>query len=45
MVLNHIYSRKNACGTTEYFWPEEVENVYDARAIASALLQVRRGRK
>ncbi|MCL4747891.1 MAG: leucine--tRNA ligase [Burkholderiaceae bacterium] len=30
MVLNHIYSRKNARGGIEYFWPEDVENVYDA---------------
>ena len=29
MVLNHIYSRKNAQGGIEYFWPEEVENIYD----------------
>jgi leucyl-tRNA synthetase len=29
MVLNHIYSRKNAQGAIEYFWPEEVENIYD----------------
>ena len=39
MVLNHIYSRKNAQGGIEYFWPEEVENVYDARgAITGAKL-------
>lgn len=31
MVLNHIYSRKNEKGGIEYFWPEEVENVYDAK--------------
>src|SRR5690606_25053347 len=31
MVLNHIYSRKNAQGGIEYFWPEEVENVYDEK--------------
>lgn len=37
MVLNHIYSRKNPQGGIEYFWPEEVENVYDAKgAITSA---------
>jgi len=31
MVLNHIYSRKNEKGGIEYFWPEEVENQYDAK--------------
>ncbi|MFA5490996.1 MAG: leucine--tRNA ligase, partial [Candidimonas sp.] len=31
MVLNHIYFRKNAQGGIEYFWPDEVENVYDAK--------------
>ncbi|AZV94585.1 leucine--tRNA ligase [Bordetella sp. J329] len=31
MVLNHIYSRRNERGGIEYFWPEEVENVYDAK--------------
>lgn len=31
MVLNHIYSRKNAQGGIEYFWPEDVDNVYDAK--------------
>src|SRR5690606_23534975 len=37
MVLNHIYSRKNPQGGIEYFWPDEVENVYDAKgAITSA---------
>jgi len=40
MVLNHIYSRKNARGGVEYFWPEEVENVYDERgAIIGARLK------
>jgi leucyl-tRNA synthetase len=39
MVLNHIYSRKNAQGGVEYFWPEDVENVYDAKgAIIGAKL-------
>ena len=28
MVLNHIYQRRNAKGGVEYFWPEDVENVY-----------------
>ncbi|MGO3742766.1 class I tRNA ligase family protein, partial [Kerstersia sp.] len=31
MVLNHIYSRRNERGGIEYFWPEEVENSYDAK--------------
>ena len=31
MVLNHIYSRKSETGAIEYFWPEEVENIYDAK--------------
>jgi leucyl-tRNA synthetase len=31
MVLNHIYSRKNEHGGIEYFWPEEVENIHDAK--------------
>jgi len=30
MVLNHIYSRKNAAGGIEYFWPKDVEDVFDA---------------
>jgi len=30
MVLNHIYSRRGAAGGIEYFWPHEVENVFDA---------------
>jgi leucyl-tRNA synthetase len=29
MVLNHIYSRKGEKGGIEYFWPHEVENVFD----------------
>ena len=28
MVLNHIYSRKNENGAIEYFWPDEVENIF-----------------
>ncbi|RIY40931.1 leucine--tRNA ligase [Neopusillimonas maritima] len=40
MVLNHIYSRKNAQGGIEYFWPEEVENQYDDKgAITGARLK------
>jgi leucyl-tRNA synthetase len=30
MVLNHIYSRKTEKGGIEYFWPHEVEHVFDA---------------
>ena len=30
MVLNHIYSLKNAKGGIEYFWPTEVEDIHDA---------------
>ncbi|MBU4612555.1 leucine--tRNA ligase [Achromobacter sp. GG226] len=33
MVLNHIYSRRTANGGIEYFWPEEVDNVYDAKGV------------
>jgi leucyl-tRNA synthetase len=29
MVLNHIYSRRNAKGGKDYFWPHDVENVTD----------------
>ncbi len=31
MVLNHIYSRRGDKGGIEYFWPDDVENVHDAR--------------
>jgi leucyl-tRNA synthetase len=30
MVLNHVYSRKNAKGGIDYFWPTDVENTYGA---------------
>ncbi len=30
MVLNHVYSRKNAKGGIDYFWPHEVENLHGA---------------
>jgi leucyl-tRNA synthetase len=29
MVLNHIYSRRTAKGGKEYFWPKDVEQVFD----------------
>jgi leucyl-tRNA synthetase len=32
MVLNHIYSRRGDKGGIEYFWPHEVENVFDAES-------------
>lgn len=31
MVLNHIYSRRNELGGLEYFAPNEVENILDAK--------------
>jgi len=30
MVLNHIYSRKNDKGGIEYFWPDDVDNIFGA---------------
>ena len=33
MVLNHIYSRRTPTGGIEYFWPEDVENIYDAKGV------------
>ena len=40
MVLNHIYSAKTENGAIDYFWPEDVENVYDAKgAITGAILK------
>jgi leucyl-tRNA synthetase len=30
MVLNHIYSRRTEKGGKEYFWPHDVEHVFDA---------------
>ncbi len=40
MVLNHIYFAKNDKGGIEYFWPDEVENTYDAKgAITGARLK------
>ncbi|HRK37612.1 MAG TPA: leucine--tRNA ligase [Burkholderiaceae bacterium] len=29
MVLNHIYSRRTGKGGKEYFWPSDVEHVFD----------------
>jgi leucyl-tRNA synthetase len=40
MVLNHIYSAKNANGAIDYFWPEDVDNVFDAKgSITGAVLK------
>jgi len=40
MVLNHIYSRKQAQGGIEYFWPEEVTDVKDEKGTTvSAVLK------
>jgi leucyl-tRNA synthetase len=40
MVLNHIYSRRNARGGIEYFWPDQVENITDEKgAITGARLK------
>jgi leucyl-tRNA synthetase len=40
MVLNHIYQRKSERGGIEYFWPDDVENQYDAKgAIIGARLK------
>ncbi len=40
MVLNHIYFDKNERGGIEYFWPDEVENIYDTKgAIIGARLK------
>jgi leucyl-tRNA synthetase len=40
MVLNHIYSAKNANGSIDYFWPEDVDNVFDAKgSITGAVLK------
>jgi leucyl-tRNA synthetase len=30
MVLNHIYSRRTDKGGRDYFWPKDVEHVFDA---------------
>ncbi len=39
MVLNHIYSRRGASGGIDYFWPQDVENVYgdDGRIVGAKL--------
>ncbi len=31
MVLNHIYNRRTPKGGLEYFWPDEVDNIYDEK--------------
>ena len=45
MVLNHIYSAKNEKGGIEYFWPDEVENVYDAKGAITGAKLKRDGRE
>lgn len=41
MVLNHIYSRRTAKSAKEYFWPKDVEHVFDdAGKIIGAKLKV-----
>jgi leucyl-tRNA synthetase len=42
MVLNHIYSRKTDSGAKDYFWPHDVENVFDAsgKIVAAKLKNV-----
>jgi leucyl-tRNA synthetase len=39
MVLNHIYSRKGATGGIEYYWPDDVDNVFgdDGRIVGAKL--------
>ncbi|MDZ4163294.1 MAG: class I tRNA ligase family protein, partial [Burkholderiales bacterium] len=41
MVLNHIYSRRTAKGGKEYFWPSDVEHVFDdgGKVIGAKLLK------
>ncbi len=39
MVLNHIYSRRSDKGGIEYFWPDEVENVFEGARIIGAKLK------
>jgi len=45
MVLNHIYSRRTDKGGIEYFWPHEVENVFDEASgkIIGARLKAAKG--
>src|SRR3546814_10063413 len=42
MVLNHIYSRKNARGAVDYFWPSDVENVTDDKGAIVGARQIGR---
>ena len=44
MVLNHIYSRRTEKGGKEYFWPHEVEHVFDASGkVTGAKLKADKG--
>jgi leucyl-tRNA synthetase len=42
MVLNHIYSRRNSKGGKDYFWPKDMEHVFDAagKVIGARLVNV-----
>jgi len=43
MVLNHIYSRKDAKGGIDYFWPHEVQDVHDetGKVIGAKLVEAK----
>ncbi|MFM2329882.1 MAG: hypothetical protein RLZZ494_1985, partial [Pseudomonadota bacterium] len=44
MVLNHIHSRRTDKGGKEYFWPHEVEHVFDASGkVTGAQLKADKG--
>ncbi|NYT65123.1 leucine--tRNA ligase [Alcaligenaceae bacterium] len=43
MVLNHIYTRKADNGAVEYYWPEEVQNTYDAKGVITGAKRISDG--
>ncbi len=43
MVLNHIYTRKANNGAVEYYWPEEVQNTYDAKGAITGAKRISDG--
>ncbi|MBP6020130.1 MAG: leucine--tRNA ligase [Burkholderiaceae bacterium] len=43
MVLNHIYTRKADNGALEYYWPEEVQNTYDAKGAITGAKRISDG--
>lgn len=43
MVLNHIYFNKNDRGGIEYYWPDEVENRYDAKGNIIGAVHIKTG--